>query len=143
MPKVDHKVPLISVSEAIPEEYVDCFESNKLNVIQSKVFHHAYNSTENMLVCAPTGAGKTNIATLTILNVIKRYGTDFKVIYISPMKALVNELVHKFTKKFKNLKTREMTGDIQLSQKELASTHIIVTTPEKLDVVTRKNTGLI
>jgi replicative superfamily II helicase len=36
-----------------------------------------------------------------------------------------------------------MTGDIQLSQKELASTHIIVTTPEKLDVVTRKNTNLL
>lgn len=36
-----------------------------------------------------------------------------------------------------------MTGDIQLSQKELATTHIIVTTPEKLDVVTRKNTALM
>ena len=36
-----------------------------------------------------------------------------------------------------------MTGDIQLSQRELATTHIIVTTPEKLDVVTRKNTNLL
>lgn len=50
-----------------------------------------------MLVCAPTGAGKTNIATLTILNVINRFKDDFKVIYISPMKALANELVQKFT----------------------------------------------
>jgi activating signal cointegrator complex subunit 3 len=107
------------------------------------VFQHAYNSSENMLVCAPTGAGKTNIATLTILNVIKRYKDNFKVIYISPMKALAGELVQKFTTKFTELKTREMTGDIQLSQKELATTHIIVTTPEKLDVVTRKNTGLM
>lgn len=98
-----------------------------------------------MLVCAPTGAGKTNIATLTILNVIKMFKDtmEFKVVYISPMKALANELVQKFTKKFSKLKTREMTGDISLSQKELASTHIIVTTPEKLDVITRKNTNLL
>lgn len=101
MPKVDHKVQLISVSESIPQLYRDCFESDRLNVIQSKVFQHAYNSSENMLVCAPTGAGKTNIATLTILNVIKRFNAGFKVIYISPMKALANELVQKFTKKFK------------------------------------------
>lgn len=106
MPRVDHKVELVYVDKVIPPEYRECFESDKLNVIQSIVFDHAYNSNENMLVCAPTGAGKTNIATLTILNVIKRFGDDFKVVYISPMKALANELVNKFTKKFKRLKTR-------------------------------------
>jgi activating signal cointegrator complex subunit 3 len=43
-----------------------------------------------MLVCAPTGAGKTNIAMLTILHQIKQYITNgvlerkdqFKVKYI-------------------------------------------------------------
>jgi len=45
-----------------------------------------------MLVCAPTGAGKTNIATLTMLNAIKRVAQpqDVKIVYISPMKALAN-----------------------------------------------------
>ena len=38
-----------------------------LNPIQSAVFNTAFKSSENMLVCAPTGAGKTNIALLTIL----------------------------------------------------------------------------
>jgi len=33
---------------------------------------------------------------------------------------------------------RELTGDMQLSKKELAETQMIVTTPEKWDVVTRK-----
>jgi replicative superfamily II helicase len=42
-----------------------------------------------MLVCAPTGAGKTNIATLTMINVMLKTN-DFKIIYISPMKALAN-----------------------------------------------------
>lgn len=33
---------------------------------------------------------------------------------------------------------RELTGDMQLSKKELAETQMIVTTPEKWDVITRK-----
>jgi antiviral helicase SLH1 len=32
-------------------------------------------------------------------------------------------------------------GDMQLTKKEIAETQIIVTTPEKWDVVTRKPTG--
>jgi replicative superfamily II helicase len=40
-----------------------------LNRIQSKVFPAAYHSAENILVCAPTGAGKTNIAMLCMLQV--------------------------------------------------------------------------
>ena len=33
---------------------------------------------------------------------------------------------------------RELTGDMQLSKKELVATQVIVTTPEKWDVITRK-----
>ena len=36
------------------------------------------------------------------------------------------------------LLVRELTGDMQLSKKELAETQMIVTTPEKWDVITRK-----
>jgi len=38
-----------------------------LNVIQSKLYEKAFKTPDNILVCAPTGAGKTNIAMLTIL----------------------------------------------------------------------------
>ena len=76
--------------------------------MQSIVFDYAFNSSGNMLVCAPTGAGKTNIATLTVLQAIKSVekAEDVRVVYISPMKALANELVDKFTHKFAHLKTR-------------------------------------
>ena len=33
---------------------------------------------------------------------------------------------------------RELTGDMQLTKAELSATQMIVTTPEKWDVVTRK-----
>ena len=34
-----------------------------------------------------------------------------------------------------------MTGDMQMTKKEIMETQMIVTTPEKWDVVTRKSTG--
>ena len=41
-----------------------------LNRIQSTVYTQAYHSRVNLLICAPTGAGKKNIALLTVLEVI-------------------------------------------------------------------------
>ena len=60
------------------------------------------------------------------------------------MKALASEIVEKFQHKLKymGVKVREYTGDMQLSKKELQETHIILTTPEKWDVVTRKGNSI-
>jgi len=59
------------------------------------------------------------------------------------MKALASEIVRKFTKRLQWLaiRVRELTGDMQMTKAEIAETQIIVTTPEKWDVVTRKPTG--
>lgn len=36
---------------------------------------------------------------------------------------------------------KELTGDMQLTKQEIMSTNMLITTPEKWDVVTRKSTG--
>ncbi|EDO18799.1 hypothetical protein Kpol_1028p75 [Vanderwaltozyma polyspora DSM 70294] len=131
------------------------FKYKTLNKIQSLVFPVAYNTNENMLICAPTGAGKTDIALLTILNIIKQFSQvnehneldiqydDFKVIYVAPLKALAAEIVEKFSEKLAifDIQVRELTGDMQLTRAEIQTTQVIVTTPEKWDVVTRKANG--
>lgn len=71
-----------------------------LNRIQSTIFPTAFNTSENMLICAPTGAGKTNCAMLTLLQLIKQHidedgvlqRGDLKAVYIAPMKALAQEV---------------------------------------------------
>jgi len=59
------------------------------------------------------------------------------------MKALAAEIVRKLAKRLQWLaiRVRELTGDMQMTKAEIAETQIIVTTPEKWDVVTRKPTG--
>lgn len=61
----------------------------------------------------------------------------------APMKALAAEIVRKVGKRLQwlSIKVRELTGDMQMTKAEIAETQIIVTTPEKWDVVTRKPTG--
>jgi replicative superfamily II helicase len=41
------------------------------------------------------------------------------------------------------LKVRELTGDMSISKAEIGETHVIVATPEKWDVVTRKTDGMM
>jgi len=126
-----------------------------LNKMQSLVYPVAYNTNENMLVCAPTGAGKTDVALLTILHTIGQFVTEaeegvidvdydeFKIIYVAPLKALAAEIVEKYAQKLKwlGINVRELTGDMQLTRAEIMTTQVIVTTPEKWDVVTRKLNG--
>ncbi|KAL5010843.1 hypothetical protein ScPMuIL_013148 [Solemya velum] len=124
--------------------------TKSLNRIQSVVFETAYKTNENLLICAPTGAGKTNIAMLTILHEIKQHISqgvikkdEFKVIYVAPMKALAAEMVRNFGGRLEPLgiAVRELTGDMSLTKSEILKTQMLVTTPEKWDVVTRKSTG--
>ncbi|KAJ1331608.1 antiviral helicase SLH1 [Microdochium nivale] len=131
-----------------------------LNRMQSLVYPVAYKTSENMLICAPTGAGKTDAAMLTILSTIGHYVTpnpientqatdfavdleDFKIVYVAPMKALAAEITGKLGKRLAwlGIKVREYTGDMHLTKSEIVQTQILVTTPEKWDVVTRKGTG--
>ncbi|CBH11185.1 ATP-dependent RNA helicase, putative [Trypanosoma brucei gambiense DAL972] len=124
----------------------------QLNPMQSKIFECAFRSDENMLVCAPTGAGKTNVAMMAILRAISnnmsRTGLvnlrELKVVYVAPMKALVQEVVRTFSARLEplGLAVIELTGDSGANQAQVGGAQLIVTTPEKWDVVTRKSVEL-
>ena len=120
-----------------------------LNRVQSQVYNTAMLSPENMLLCAPTGAGKTNVAMLTILHEVGLHRRSdgsidtsaFKIVYVAPMKALVAEMVGNLGNRLKpyGINVRELTGDVSLSRSQIDDTQVIVTTPEKWDIITRKS----
>ena len=79
---------LVPISAVVPWQRGVFSGLKQFNEVQSVVFNSAYNSSNNMLVCAPTGAGKTNIALLTIARELllhMRDGVlhvaDFKIVY--------------------------------------------------------------
>jgi replicative superfamily II helicase len=70
---------------------------------------------------------------------------QFKIIYIAPLKALAAEIVGKFQSalSYLGIMVRELTGDMNMTKQEIAECHVIVSTPEKWDVVTRKTDGMM
>ncbi|KAL7274426.1 Pre-mRNA-splicing helicase BRR2 [Rhizina undulata] len=154
--KIDPNEPKLIPVSAMPEWARVPFTASKskdLNRIQTKCYPMAFEDDGNMLICAPTGSGKTNVAMLTILREIGKHRDpitgaikldDFKIVYIAPLKALVQEQVGNFGKRLEayGIKVSELTGDRQLTKQQIMETQIIVTTPEKWDVITRKATDL-
>ena len=136
--------------EELPEWAQPAFAGMKtLNRVQSRVVDCALFSPENLLLCAPTGAGKTNVAVLTIMHEVGLHRLEdgsidtsaFKIVYVAPMKALVAEIVGNLGKRLEafGIKVAELTGDISMSKSQIEETQVIVTTPEKWDIITRKS----
>ncbi|XP_070003748.1 DExH-box ATP-dependent RNA helicase DExH12-like [Nicotiana sylvestris] len=140
---------LVKIS-SIPEWAQPVFSGmTQLNKVQSKVYETALFTPENILLCAPTGAGKTNVAMFTILQQIALNSNEdgsfnhnnYKIVYVAPMKALVAEVVGNLSKRLEHygVKVKELSGDQTLTRQQIEETQIIVTTPEKWDIITRKS----
>ncbi|KAB2063210.1 hypothetical protein ES319_A10G200900v1 [Gossypium barbadense] len=140
---------LVKISE-MPDWAQPAFKGmQQLNRVQSKVYETALFSADNILLCAPTGAGKTNVAVLTILQQLAlnmdadgsiNHG-NYKIVYVAPMKALVAEVVGNLSHRLEayGVTVRELSGDQTLTRQQIDETQIIVTTPEKWDIITRKS----
>ncbi|KAJ0087179.1 hypothetical protein Patl1_09317 [Pistacia atlantica] len=146
---LDPNEKLIKITE-MPDWAHPAFKGmTQLNRVQSRVYETALFSADNILLCAPTGAGKTNVAVLTILQQLALNRnpdgsfnhSNYKIVYVAPMKALVAEVVGNLSNRLQvyDVKVRELSGDQTLTRQQIEETQIIVTTPEKWDIVTRKS----
>ncbi|KAG9880357.1 Sec63-domain-containing protein, partial [Aureobasidium melanogenum] len=147
----DFETPNLPTTELPEWARIGFGSSKELNRIQTRCFPTAFKDDGNMLICAPTGSGKTNVAMLAMLREIGKHRNPetgeidldaFKIIFIAPLKALVQEQVGNFGARLApyGIKVSELTGDRQLTKQQIAETQVIVTTPEKWDVITRKAT---
>ena len=66
----------------------------------------------SLVVSAPTGSGKTLIGETAIMNALMR---GKKAIYTTPLKALSNQKLREFSKKFGKRKVGLKTGDVEVN----------------------------
>lgn len=78
---------------------------------------------ESVVVCAPTGAGKTVIAEHAINNALKN-GT--RIFYTTPLKALSNQKYYDFGEKYGHDKVGLLTGDTSINR----NAQIVIMTTE-------------
>ncbi|KAF7669759.1 hypothetical protein LDENG_00124140 [Lucifuga dentata] len=98
----------------------------------------------NFVACAPTGSGKTALFELAIIRLLMETSEpwrDVKAVYMAPIKALCSQCFESWKQKFGplGLSCKELTGDTEIDDFfEIQDAHIILTTPEKWDSMTRK-----
>ncbi|APA11383.1 hypothetical protein SS1G_11638 [Sclerotinia sclerotiorum 1980 UF-70] len=140
-PPLAHGIQLVSPHE-LPDRFRQVFPYELFNAVQSKCFAPIYKTSNNIVVSAPTGSGKTALMELAICKLVESHGSgQFKIVYQAPIKSLCSERMKDWTKKFShlNLPVAELTGDTSNAEmSRVGSASIIITTPEKWDSITRK-----
>ncbi|CEO98245.1 hypothetical protein PBRA_006359 [Plasmodiophora brassicae] len=141
---------LRQISDLAPDHQGFFAGYKEFNRVQTAVFDAVYLSDQNVVVSAPTASGKTTIFELAILRLFKHRSrqnvtrkprrADFKAVYIAPLKAICSEKLTEWRPKFAQLGLDcvDYTGDSETNIYNLATSDIIITTPEKLDVSSRK-----
>ncbi len=84
----------------------------KLDDFQQEAINYIKDG-KSVVVCAPTGAGKTCIAEAAIFLALKN---NKKIFYTTPLKALSNQKYYDFSKKYGADKTGLLTGDTSINR---------------------------
>ncbi|KAL9182447.1 hypothetical protein ACHAXT_013099 [Thalassiosira profunda] len=126
----------------------------QFNHVQSEVAGALANSDDNVIVSAPTGAGKTALFEMAMARMFScdlsaRGGVGCvskarKAVYVAPNKALCEERQADWAKRLGDVDPgivcTTITGDVNATSchAEIAGAHLILTTPEKFDSITRR-----
>ena len=134
-------IQLVSPNE-MPDRFRSVFPFPLFNAVQSRCYGTIYKSSENLVLSAPTGSGKTAVLELAICQLVSTLKNDqFKIVYMAPTKSLCSERQRDWQAKFSSLGllSAELTGDTDQNQlRAVQNASIIITTPEKWDSMTRK-----
>lgn len=100
-----------------------------------------YETSDNVVISAPTGSGKTALLELAICKLASQQSSEnAKVVYLAPTKALCKEKAEQWRKTFgvMSMPISELTGDTSRAEmRSVREAKVIVTTPEKWDSITR------
>ena len=144
---LEHAPPIVQgirlvAPNNLPDRFRSVFQFPLFNAVQSKCYGTVYNSSENLVVSAPTGSGKTVILELAVCRLLlSSEDGQYKIVYMAPTKSLCSERQRDWQAKFSSLglSCAELTGDTDHAQlRHVQNASIIITTPEKWDSMTRK-----
>ena len=133
----------ISTNEIANEKWIGFFANklHTLNPIQTQVFNAVYRRNENLLLAAPTGSGTTLVAELAIIRQLIAQPIGSKIVYIAPLESIAEKKFKQWRESFDKkygVSVVMLPGEQGADLKLLSSGTIIVSTPDRWDVLSRR-----
>lgn len=120
-----------------------------LNPIQGEAIEKIMQSDFDIIISSATASGKTEAAFLPILSLIEKTGqNNLKVLYISPLKALINNQFDRISKlcELSNINVHKWHGDVGQNKKKnfvKNPSGILQITPESIESIFINKTEFI
>jgi len=129
----------LKLKQQLPATYNAFFQRfGRFTEIQRKTIPTILNGVD-ALICSGTASGKTEAACAPLIENNYKQNHPWTILYISPTRALVNDLYYRLYKptSFLNLKVARRTGDHKDSLRRIPN--ILITTPESFDSLLCRN----
>ncbi|MFW7421270.1 DEAD/DEAH box helicase [Vagococcus fluvialis] len=122
------------------KEYIYDQKWQSLTKIQAASIKQAVMTENNLILSAPTASGKTEAAFLPAINAISNFNSGVKIIYISPLIALINDQFDRISRlcEYLNVNVTKWHGEASSTQKKKILRNpngILLITPESIEAM--------
>lgn len=125
-------------------EYIYDEGWDALRKIQEASIKQAHNTENNLVLAAPTASGKTEAAFLPAINQVKDWESGVKIVYVSPLIALINDQFSRIFDlcQYMDIPVTAWHGEASTTQKKNLLKDpkgILLITPESLEAMLALN----
>lgn len=117
-----------------------------LRPIQKVAISRSVTTNNNFILAAPTASGKTEAAFLPAINNVSNFKEGVKILYISPLRALINDQFERITKlcSYLDINVTSWHGEASRNKKEKLLENpngILLITPESIEAMLTLHPG--
>ncbi|MFH8368340.1 DEAD/DEAH box helicase [Streptomyces sp. NPDC018031] len=136
LPDGDAAPSAVPAEDLVPAAWLPYLPHPALNPAQAQAAPTVLSQDENLLVVAPTGAGKTTIGMLAALRAV--LGEKRKAAWLVPQRSLTDELDRELDGwRRRGLRVERLSGEYSVDVQRVRDADLWVTTTEKYEVLCR------
>ncbi len=128
------------IAESIADQVLSILHSLnfKPRGVQKEAIEQGLLEGKNVMVCSPTGSGKTLVGEMGVLRAVM---SGKRAMYLVPLRALAGQVYELMRDRYERLDFRVgmSTGDFHQDDEHLSRCSIVVTTFERADSLLRRN----